>query len=194
MSFKTALEKIIESTTRKFRYANQYRYTVTTDPGSTAGVSGHVAVKTDGMPDHTDVQKVYGVPGVYATLAPDNQVMIGYEGGDPSRPVVYSYLPGVPAAVDLHANDRVQILKTAAPIPAAPVAISTALTTWMQSTNTALIALNAWVAAAALIPPLTVTAPLAGTAATATGAHTTSTGTAVQDYPVGVVSTVLSAD
>lgn len=66
--------------------------------------------KIPGLPATLAADKVPGVPGVTSTLAAGAQVMLSFRDGNPARPYVVSYLPGVlPASVVHDAQVNVQI-------------------------------------------------------------------------------------
>lgn len=63
-----------------------------------------------GLPDMVRVQKFYGMHGIQCVSAAKQQVLVGFEGGDPAKPFVAHYLPsGRPESVLMTANENIQI-------------------------------------------------------------------------------------
>jgi hypothetical protein len=79
--------------------AGEYRYQVADAdmgaPNLTALVSS--------CPPTLSCAKVYGLPGVTATLAPGSVVLVSFQDGNPARPCVTGYVSGTPVALTLDA-------------------------------------------------------------------------------------------
>lgn len=65
--------------------------------------------KAAGLPPTLACTKVYGLPGVTATLAPGSVVLVSFQDGSPARPCVSGYVSGTPVAVTLDASGTVSV-------------------------------------------------------------------------------------
>ena len=195
---------IIEHKLKPTRYYGFYRYRVV--GGSGVGVRGSrpdlEAVSTvPGLPDILACDKVSGMPGLSHRLSKstDNltiaeEVLVGFEGGNPTRPFVAFYLGRAQELeVALDGVGKMSVVGPSADIPAPPVPVALAgqpLQLWVVMMRGTLVATTAALKATAEATGDAVAIGLANAVATAAQSIPSNIGA---DYPVGMVSTRLKA-
>jgi hypothetical protein len=92
--------------------SGEYRYQVA---GADAGAPNLTAL-VPGCPPTLACAKVYGVPGVTATLAPGSVVLVSFLDGSPARPMVTGYVNGTPQALSLDAATTITAGAGGAPL------------------------------------------------------------------------------
>lgn len=110
-----------------------YRYQVSgTDPG--APTLTPVDAKL-GLPPVLACSKVYGLPGVTATLALGTVAVVAFLDGSPSLPVAVAYLSGQPSSVTIDASNLISL-----GVGGGPLTLSGPLITWAALVNGGLAA------------------------------------------------------
>ncbi len=111
MTLGTLIESVLAAVMRRARFHGLYPYEVSSDDGTRATLRriGDVA----GLPDElTTTEKRYGSHGLICQSIAGQQVLVGFEGGDPARPFVAHYIPADPKSITVDAVDTIQIGET----------------------------------------------------------------------------------
>lgn len=124
MTFDEFATMILEAAMSRMRWFGFYLYEVVREDRVAGGAPDPDVLVLDdgiattlkrvsdnaGLPDMVRVQKFYGMHGIQAVSAAKQQVLVGFQGGDPAKPFVAHYLPnGRPESVLLTANETIQI-------------------------------------------------------------------------------------
>lgn len=113
MNLGQLFESILDAVGARQRFHGFYRYEVAGNDAAQATLRrvGDVS----GLPDEIPIaDKRYGAHGVTCESRDGQQVLVGFEGGDPSIPYVAHYLPGNPKIITVDAVDTIQIGTTGA--------------------------------------------------------------------------------
>lgn len=111
MNLEDLLGGVLDAVKRRARFHGFYLYEVASDDGARATLRrvGDVS----GLPDELPItEKRYGSHGLSCQSAPGQQVLVGFEGGDPGRPFVAHYIPADPKTLTVDAVDVIQIGET----------------------------------------------------------------------------------
>jgi hypothetical protein len=149
-----ALRALVRDALPQLRYLPLARYRVV---AMTAGRADLQAVDPRrGLPDLQLVRLAPGIAGVEQELAPGGVVLVSFQDGDPSQPIVVSYPPkddGAFVPVSVSVGSATSPISLAGGADA--VALATPISTWAAAVRTAL---------AGATPPITVP-PMASPAA-----------------------------
>ena len=96
-----------EMSGRAYLRTYRYRYISTSGTGPSARLNLQAVDKNLGLPDILPVPIMPGIPGMYASLAPAQIVLVAFPAGDPSDPVVVSFDGNVPMTVTLDASGQI---------------------------------------------------------------------------------------
>lgn len=89
-----------------------YPYHVVSEDGvdpSVALVTAQSLYPQISLPDMVRIPKLTGSAGVHSILAPNHEVLIGFEAGDPSRPFVVGYKSNEPQKVVVRASSSIEL-------------------------------------------------------------------------------------
>lgn len=108
MTLEDLLRAVMDRVYARTKFHGFYLYEVAADHATLAANGTHDpgqerltlrrVSEVRGLPDQPTVEKRYGAHGVNCRSTPGSMVLVGFEGGDPSRPFVAHYLPVSPAA------------------------------------------------------------------------------------------------
>lgn len=104
--FKASIEAFITRITAKYDYFAFYGCTVVSQNGD-----GTLELKPDSalVPGHSAVPIRYGIPGVKATVASGGRALLGWDGGDPSKPIALLYDQSTLTSLTITASSAVTI-------------------------------------------------------------------------------------
>jgi len=134
MTLGAMFEALIDALMARTRYYGFYLYRVASvSSGLGGGEGSHTIAQHDtskdeindsgagklkllrvgdvaGLDDAIGVDKLYGSHGIHSKAVPGSYVLLGFEGGEKSKPFVAFYLPSLPTWLVLDAVDYIRII------------------------------------------------------------------------------------
>lgn len=120
-----AFRRIYELLSRKTAYHPLHAYVVQEQIGTRLTV--RPVGSSPKLPDGLALDKAHGIAGASEVCAVGSVVLVGFQGGEPSRPYIAGYLASTPVSVTVDAQTTITLGgETAVPVALAP-AVQTAL-------------------------------------------------------------------